>query len=133
MLVFFGVLIILASVILGLFVLIQNPKGGGLSGTFGGFSNQVMGVRQTTDVLEKGTWILAVVIGLLCLASTFFISNTDNNSIPKSVMEKNVNSLPTPAPASSAQFPTGGQQAAPPAAQPTAPANSQPQQPAPKK
>ena len=133
MLVFFGVLIILASVILGLFVLIQNPKGGGLSGTFGGFSNQVMGVRQTTDVLEKGTWILAVVIGLLCLASTFFISNADNNSIPKSVMEKNVNSLPTPAPPSSAQFPTGGQQAAPPAAQPTAPANNQPRQPASKK
>lgn len=122
MLVFFGVLIILASVILGFFVLIQNPKGGGLSGTFGGFSNQVMGVRQTTDVLEKGTWILAVVIGLLCLASTFFIANHDSQAVPRSVMEKNVNSLPTPAPA--AQFPTNGQQTTPPAQQ---------QSPAPKK
>ena len=53
MLVIFGILVILAAVILGLIVLIQNPKGGGLSGTFGGIGNQFMGVKQTTDVLEK--------------------------------------------------------------------------------
>jgi preprotein translocase subunit SecG len=35
-----------------------------------------MGVKQTTDVLEKGTWIFAAVIGVLCLASTFFISGS---------------------------------------------------------
>ena len=40
MLVIFGILVILAAVILGLIVLIQNPKGGGLSGTFGGFGNR---------------------------------------------------------------------------------------------
>ena len=73
MLVLFGVLIIVASLILGLIVLIQNPKGGGLSGTFGGFSNQLMGVKQTTDVLEKGTWVFAAVVGLLCLMSPAFI------------------------------------------------------------
>jgi preprotein translocase subunit SecG len=78
MLVFFGVLIILACIFLGLFVLIQNPKGGGLSGTFGGFNNQVMGVRQTTDVLEKGTWMLAAIIGALCLLSVFFIPSSRN-------------------------------------------------------
>ena len=55
MLIVFGILVILASVILGLIVLVQNPKGGGLSGSLGGFSNQLMGVKQTTDVLEKGT------------------------------------------------------------------------------
>jgi preprotein translocase subunit SecG len=68
MLLLFGIVIILACVLLGFFVLVQNPKGGGLSGTFGGFGNQVMGVRQTTDVLEKGTWILAAIIAVLCLA-----------------------------------------------------------------
>jgi preprotein translocase subunit SecG len=47
----FVILIILASVILGLIVLIQNPKGGGLSGNIAGFSNQFMGVKQTTDVV----------------------------------------------------------------------------------
>jgi len=70
----FVILVILASVILGLIVLVQNPKGGGLAGNIAGFSNQFMGVKQTTDVLEKGTWIFAAVIGVLCLISTLFIS-----------------------------------------------------------
>lgn len=70
---FFAIIIILISVILGLFVLIQNPKGGGLAGTFGGVGNQLMGVKQTTDVLEKGTWILAGAVALLCLLSPAFI------------------------------------------------------------
>ena len=69
----FGTLIILASVILGLIILIQNPKGGGLSATFGGIGNQLMGVKQTTDVLEKGTWIFAAIVGILCLTSAVFI------------------------------------------------------------
>lgn len=73
MLVLFGVLIIVASVVLGLIVLIQNPKGGGLSGTFGGLGNQLMGVKQTTDILEKGTWVFAAIVGILCLVSPAFI------------------------------------------------------------
>jgi preprotein translocase subunit SecG len=74
MTILFIVLIVLASVILGLIVLVQNPKGGGLAGNIAGFSNQFMGVKQTTDVLEKGTWIFASIIGVLCLVSVFFIS-----------------------------------------------------------
>lgn len=73
MLLLFGILIILSSIILGVIVLIQNPKGGGLSSSLGGFSNQLMGVRQTTDVLEKGTWLFAAIIGVLCITSTLFI------------------------------------------------------------
>lgn len=76
MLILFAILVILASVILGLIVLIQNPKGGGLSGTFGGVSNQLMGVKQTTDVLEKGTWIFAGLVAVLCILSPIFIPNT---------------------------------------------------------
>ncbi|MEQ1796395.1 MAG: preprotein translocase subunit SecG [Lacibacter sp.] len=72
----FIILVILASVILGFIVLVQNPKGGGLSGSVAGFSNQFMGVKQTTDVLEKGTWLFAAIIGVLCLVSTVFISDT---------------------------------------------------------
>jgi preprotein translocase subunit SecG len=53
--------------------LVQNPKGGGLAGNIAGFSNQFMGVKQTTDVLEKGTWIFAAVIAVLCITSTVFI------------------------------------------------------------
>jgi len=70
---FFVILIILASLILGLIVLVQNPKGGGLAGNVAGFSNQFMGVKQTTDVLEKGTWIFGGLIALLCLLSVVFI------------------------------------------------------------
>ncbi len=79
MLILFGILIIIASVILGLIVLIQNPKGGGLSSSFGGVGNQLMGVKQTTDVLEKGTWIFAAVVGLLCLLSPAFIPKESTN------------------------------------------------------
>jgi len=81
----FVILIIIAAVILGFIVLVQNPKGGGLSGNIAGFSNQFMGVKQTTDVLEKGTWLFAAIIGVLCLASTLFISaptSTDQNNAP---------------------------------------------------
>lgn len=76
----FVIVLILASAILGLIVLIQNPKGGGLAGNVAGFSNQFMGVKQTTDVLEKGTWIFGGLIGLLCMVSVFFISKTTTNS-----------------------------------------------------
>jgi preprotein translocase subunit SecG len=80
----FVILIIIASVVLGFIVLVQNPKGGGLSGNIAGFSNQFMGVKQTTDVLEKGTWLFAAIIGVLCLASTLFISApaSDQNTTP---------------------------------------------------
>ena len=73
MLTLFGILIIISAVILGFIVLIQNPKGGGLSGTFGGIGNQFMGVKQTTDVMEKATWIFAAIIGILCMVSPAFI------------------------------------------------------------
>src|SRR5450432_204084 len=69
----FVILIVLACVILGFIVLVQNPKGGGLSGSIAGFSNQFMGVKQTTDVLEKGTWLFAIIVALLCLFSAAFI------------------------------------------------------------
>jgi preprotein translocase subunit SecG len=76
----FLILIVLTCVILGFIILVQNPKGGGLSGSIAGFSNQFMGVKQTTDVLEKGTWIFAALIGLLCVFSTIFLKggSTEN-------------------------------------------------------
>jgi len=102
MTILFIILIVLASAILGLIVLVQNPKGGGLAGNIAGFSNQFMGVKQTTDVLEKGTWIFAGVIGALCLLSVFFISGRggakENKAKDVSVPVQNntapVNNLP---------------------------------------
>jgi preprotein translocase subunit SecG len=60
------VITIILCVLLGLIVLIQNPKGGGLASNFSG-SSQLMGVQKTGDFLEKGTWVLAISIMVLSL------------------------------------------------------------------
>jgi preprotein translocase subunit SecG len=104
----FVILIILAAVVLGLIVLIQNPKGGGLTGNIAGLSNQFMGVKQTTDVLEKGTWIFAAVIGVLCLLSVAFTSAKPGTA-SNSATEGNTNfPMPSqkPAPAPQTTVPT---------------------------
>jgi preprotein translocase subunit SecG len=105
MTVLFVILIVLASIILGLIVLVQNPKGGGLAGNIAGFSNQFMGVKQTTDVLEKGTWIFAAVIGVLSLTSSLFISSGSGtiDSKVQQVGSGPVNSTNS----NTATFPTG--------------------------
>ena len=103
MLILFAVIIIIASVILGLIVLVQNPKGGGLAGSLGGFSNQLMGVKQTTDVLEKGTWIFAAIVGVLCLMSPAFIpknkAGVSNEEFIKNIPTTTKPAAPAPAPA----------------------------------
>jgi len=71
------ILIILACVVLGFFILIQKPKGGGLSGAFGSVGAQVMGVKQSGDAMEKGTWYTMAIIAVLSIASVFTI-NTIN-------------------------------------------------------
>jgi preprotein translocase subunit SecG len=96
MLIIFGSLIILASIILGLIILIQNPKGGGLSASFGGIGNQLMGVRQTTDVLEKGTWLFAGIVGVLCLTSAIFIPKTTGNSDRDTLINEAPANTPAP-------------------------------------
>jgi preprotein translocase subunit SecG len=102
MTVIFVILITLASVVLGFIVLVQNPKGGGLTGNIAGFSNQFMGVKQTTDVLEKGTWLFAAIIGVLALASSLFISGSSSSSGGAS--EKIGTSAPSNQPANSVPF-----------------------------
>lgn len=81
------ILIVIICIILALLILIQNPKGGGLSGTLAGFNNQFMGVKQTTDVLEKGTWIFASALAVICIISVLFISNVSgtNDSMLKDI------------------------------------------------
>ena len=107
----FLILVLLASIVLSLIVLVQNPKGGGLAGNIAGFSNQFMGVKQTNDVLERGTWIFAAVIAVLCITSTVFISK--GNSGRTNRLE-NVGTTPVPAQSAPAQntgtFPAPAQQ-----------------------
>ncbi len=66
------VLTLIAAVLLIGVVLMQKSKGGGLSSTFAG-SNNIMGVRRTTNFIEKATWTLAGVICILAILSTFFM------------------------------------------------------------
>lgn len=61
-------LAVIVALFLALVVLIQNPKGGGLATGFQGVA-QVGGVQRTTDFLEKATWVLAVLLFVLCLAA----------------------------------------------------------------
>ena len=70
----YSVLVILAvitAVLLTLLVLIQESKGGGLASNFAS-SNQIMGVRKTTDVVEKATWTLAACLVVFSVACIFF-------------------------------------------------------------
>jgi preprotein translocase subunit SecG len=94
------VVILLACVILAFFVLIQNPKGGGLAGNFGSIGNQVMGVKQSTDVMEKGTWTSMGVIAALCIVSVMFFER------PKKTEEAKPKQA-TSAPAQQQQAPAG--------------------------
>jgi len=66
-----SVLTVIAAIILIFIVVIQNSKGGGLAAGFSS-SNQVMGVRKTTDFLEKATWSLAGIIVVLCIVASIF-------------------------------------------------------------
>ncbi len=68
------VLILIVAILLSLVVLVQNPKGGGLASTFSS-SNQFMGVRKTTDFLEKSTWSFAAALLVLSIMSVAFIPN----------------------------------------------------------
>lgn len=83
MIVLFTILIILACIVLGFFILVQNPKGGGLAGAFGSLGTQVMGVKQSTDVMEKGTWYTIVIIAALAILSVaFFDQATPGQGVP---------------------------------------------------
>ena len=92
-----SVIVIIICVILILVVLIQNPKGGGLSSTFGGGGSQVMGVRRTTDFLEKATWYLAVALIVLSIGSATLIEErpdvTDEEA--KTEMQEKAEDAPT--------------------------------------
>ena len=82
MYVFISILILIASILLILIVLIQNSKGGGLASGFSS-SNQIMGVRKTTDFLEKATWTLAgtVVVPRAQHANQSEIKEQINNAV----------------------------------------------------
>ena len=105
MITLFIILLIAACVGLGFVVLIQNPKGGGLNANVGGLTNNFMDVKQTTDVLEKGTWIFASVIAILAMTSTVFLKGGSSDSEKGLINKVNTSAtapVPAPAPANTA-------------------------------
>lgn len=110
------ILIVIASIALVLIVLVQNSKGGGLASGFSS-SNAVMGVRKTTDFIEKATWGLAgfvMVMSIVCVMIQKPAS-ADNTLKPEVGAPAPVN---TAAPDLSTTLPMPGTDAAPAAEQP---------------
>jgi preprotein translocase subunit SecG len=66
------ILIVITGVLLSFIVLIQNSKGGGLASGFSS-SNQIMGVRKTTDFLEKATWGLAAFMVVVSISIAYVL------------------------------------------------------------
>ncbi len=75
----FLVLITIVCFLLVVVIMVQNPKGGGLSTSIGG-SQMLGGVQKTTDFLDKSTWTLAaILIGLILLSSLSFTGSLSDN------------------------------------------------------
>jgi preprotein translocase subunit SecG len=95
------ILMVIASILMCFIVLIQNSKGGGLASSFSS-SNQIMGVRKTTDFLEKATWSLAAFMVLMSIVSAYVVpSTTQTNDAVLEEAQKESGSNPYNIPAGS--------------------------------
>ena len=95
----FVVLMVLAAILMCFVVLVQNSKGGGLSSSFAS-SNQIKGVRKTTDFIEKLTWGLAIFMVVISIATSYVIPTTTEGSsviMDQAVKEQKTNPLNAPA------------------------------------
>lgn len=116
---FFVVLIVLVSLLMILIVLIQESKGGGLASNFSS-SNAIMGVRKTTDFVEKATWGLAALMVVFSIVCAYTAPQV---SADQSVLERTATETQTTNPTNTQGFQAApAQEAAPQGAQ--APANA---------
>ena len=112
----FVIFIVIASLLMIGIVLIQESKGGGLASNFSS-SNAIMGVRKTTDFVEKATWGLAASLVVFSIVCAHFapVSSTESSVMEKTATEtQTTNPNTTPGFGASQQVPaTGAKQAAP--------------------
>ena len=101
-----AVLILIVSFLMMLVVSVQNSKGGGLASNFSSH-NQILGVRKTTDFLEKTTWTLAVLLVVFCLASSVAIPKSVNQQVKGSKVVESVQQTAT-----TPEIPVAGQETA---------------------
>jgi preprotein translocase subunit SecG len=88
-----SILVLIVCVLLVMIVLVQNSKGGGLASNFQS-SNQFMGVRKTTDFLEKSTWTLAVALMVFSVIGSLTIPRA--NETERSVIEDQIDNVVDP-------------------------------------
>lgn len=90
------ILAIIVSILLGAVVLIQNPKGGGLTaGAVGSVGNNILGAKRSTDFVEKLTWYLCGGLMVLCLISGRFADTTTTTiESPQDGLEQEILSNP---------------------------------------
>lgn len=93
---FLIILLIIICVALGLFVLIQNPKGGGLA--TGGAGSNMFGVQRTGDVLEKGTWVLLALVVVLTLSITMIAKTGGSSTGEDSKIQEHLDKTLAPSP-----------------------------------
>lgn len=104
---FISVLIIIVCVLLGLVVLIQNSKGGGIASNFAS-STQVVGVKRQNELIEKITWGLAATLFVLCLASNAFDgTKTNANDVGKESVVGNAEVPSSTTPSKAPAIPKG--------------------------
>tara|TARA_B100001059_G_C17707519_1_gene513609 strand:+ start:43 stop:369 length:327 start_codon:yes stop_codon:yes gene_type:complete len=78
----FLISILIIAIALILIVMVQNPKGGGLSSSFGGSGgSSIGGVQSTNNFLDKTTWTLAIAMFALILIANFAILRGANKGI----------------------------------------------------
>ncbi|TAF45495.1 MAG: preprotein translocase subunit SecG [Sphingobacteriales bacterium] len=92
---FLIIITVLVCIVLILTVLIQNPKGGGLSSGLSS-SNNIMGVQRTGDILEKGSWILAITIMLLAVIINITVPKTGEGEKKESIIQEQIDKTATP-------------------------------------
>src|SRR4051794_25308009 len=85
---FLTVLIIIVCAFIILIVLIQNPKGGGLTGGLGSAASSVIGVQSAGDVMEKTTWGSAVLLLVLCVLTAFVVPKVGTKEQVKTLTEQ---------------------------------------------
>ncbi|MFI5219531.1 MAG: preprotein translocase subunit SecG [Bacteroidia bacterium] len=104
------VLLIIASILMVLAILVQSSKGGGLAAGFSG-SSQVMGVRKTTEFIEKFTWGCAITLIVLCVVGTFVLPKTGTTKEKASAIQEQIDNSTVPN-QQAPQLPPGGNQPA---------------------
>lgn len=92
----FLVVILVVSFLLISVILVQKPKGTGLSSTFGGSTQFIGGVKKTGDFLDRTTWTLGTLLIVFVLLANVVLKNSDVSVGGDSILESQKTEIPAP-------------------------------------